>query len=504
MKKAVFSTRTGYGIPGSTALVRVLPMLGMLLLVALLAIFFGLLASTANPLFVTLGASLLVGALLLVKPDWNIWFILILGLLVVGVVSIWTEGYASKAHWGVSLLGFVLLVSALFRAATTPQAVRSTPAFVWLALVFMLFTLLNSLMQWSSLFEVATGFKRYYQVIGLLFAFAWLNITEQQVQLWRIFFIIVALIQLPWAIYELVELVPIREGFQYTGLVPIDVVAGTFGATLYSGGASSEMATFLIIVLAFLLARRQEKLLGLRKYLLLLPFVLAPLFIGETKVVVILLPLMFLTLYRHELIRRPYYAFLGLLMGTLLTVAAGLAYVDVTNAKSLDALVTDTMEYNIHEQGYGGLVLNRTTVLTFWAKQHGVNNPDSTVFGNGLGATHFSTNAHLAKRYPGYGIGLTVASTLLWEQGLVGTALYLAIFASAWITAGRLRRVAIPPWMRADAVAIQAALVLFAFFLFYRSTLLESIPFQIVFFSLLGYLAWLNRQHATRATTVGA
>ena len=42
-----------------------------------------------------------------------------------------------------------------------------------------------------------------------------------------------------------------REGLR--NVVPIDVVAGTFGATLYGGGASGEMATFLIIVLAFLL-----------------------------------------------------------------------------------------------------------------------------------------------------------------------------------------------------------------------------------------------------------
>jgi hypothetical protein len=49
--------------------------------------------------------------------------------------------------------------------------------------------------------------------------------------------------------------------------------------------------------------------------------------------------------------------------------------------------------------------------------------------------------------------------------------------------------------MRADAAAIEASLPLFAFYLIYSSVLLNNLPFQIFFYSLLGYLAWLYRQH---------
>ena len=87
----------------------------------------------------------------------------------------------------------------------------------------------------------------------------WFPFHEQNVGRWRLFLLIVAVIQLPFALYELIALVPMREGLR--DVVPIDVVAGTFGATLYGGGASGEMATFLIIVLAFLLAQRMERIL---------------------------------------------------------------------------------------------------------------------------------------------------------------------------------------------------------------------------------------------------
>ena len=140
-----------------------------------------------------------------------------------------------------------------------------------------------------------SGIKRYFHVIGVMFAFAWLAFTNEQIRRWRIYFLIVALAQLPWAIYELLKLVPIRESFAASipGLVPIDIVAGTFGANLYGGGASAEMATYLIMVMAFLLARFSTNILTFKKILLLLPIVMVPLFIGETKVVVLLFPLMY-------------------------------------------------------------------------------------------------------------------------------------------------------------------------------------------------------------------
>ena len=84
---------------------------------------------------------------------------------------------------------------------------------------------------------------------------------------------------------------------------------------------------------------------------------------------------------------------------------------------------------------------------------------------------------------------------LLWDLGLVGLVLFSAIFLSAWHCAGRLIRESVSTVVRADAAAVQAALVLFAFYLFYRNSILELLSFQIVFTVLLGYLAWLYRQH---------
>jgi len=254
------------------------------------------------------------------------------------------------------------------------------------------------------------------------------------------------------------------------------------------------MSTFLLIVLAFLLTRRMQKMVSVGRLVLLIPWVLAPLFLGETKAVIIMLPLMFLVLYRRELLAKPHYGLIALIIGTLLTVGMGYAYLSISQM-SLDELFANTLSYNLYEQGYGTNYLNRTTVLTFWANHQGVHDPVSFVFGNGLGCSHQATGGYVDIRYPSYGIGLTAVSTLLWDMGVFGSGLFAIFFVLAWQAAGRLYRESTEPVVIADAAAIQASLSLFAFHLFYTRALLESLPFQIVFAAVLGYLAWLYRRH---------
>lgn len=473
-------------------------MVGFFLVVVTLAVFFGLVAVTANTIIVALAAGLLIGLLLLARPIWSIWLILVAGILIVGVLPLWLDVLTAKSVWGVSLLGFVLFLGAASKFLTTPGLARTTPSFIWVAVTFIAFVIINSLAQWYSAGEFLGGLKRYFQVWGLIFAMAWIVTDRAHFHNWKRFLLIAALMQLPFAIYELLVLVPKREALvtSLPGLVPIDVVAGTFGASLYTGGANAEMATFLIIIFAFLLAHSREKLLS-RKYLVLLTLpILAPLFMGDTKVVVVLLPLMFLVLFRREFIARPHYGVIGLIIGSLLTVAAGYTYLALSK-KGLDEFVADTLNYNVYEGGYGSYALNRTTVLSFWAEQQGAKDPVSFLFGNGLGSAQASSTivpGHVAMRYRGYGIGLTAASTLLWETGVFGFGLFVTVLALAWRCAGRLRRFSGDPAVRADASAIQAALAIFAFYLFYRATILDTLTFQTVFAALLGYLAWLHRQ----------
>ena len=102
------------------------------MLAVVLAIFFGLLAVTASPILVGMGAGLVIGAFLLMKPDVLIWLILLLGLATGAFVSMLSPEF-SKITWAVSILGFMLLGLSLF-SLFLPGRTRSQPAFIWIGL----------------------------------------------------------------------------------------------------------------------------------------------------------------------------------------------------------------------------------------------------------------------------------------------------------------------------------------------------------------------------------
>lgn len=474
----------------------------VLVFASLAAAVMGLVAVTANPIIVAMGAACIFGPMLLLRPGWIVWMVIGLGLTVVGLVGLWAEGIGTKAAWGLSALSFLLLLLALFRAVTQPDVRRGSPAFVWLALAFIAFAMINGLAQSASVYEFAGGMKRYFQGMGVMFALAWLGFGETDMRRWKKFLLFVALIQLPFAVYELIHFVPIRQALQqaYPLMVPIDVVAGTFGSTLTAGGGSGSMAIFLIIVLGFFLTHFRENLLSARKLALIAPVVIAPLLISETKIVVVIVPMLFLGLYWREIVSRPHIGLAGLIVGALVTVAAGFAYLKMSKNLTLEQRIDNTLAYNIGDRGVGGQVLNRTSALIFWARQQGLHDPVSAVAGNGIGASHEVTGGHLAVRYAGYGIGLTAVSTLLWDQGLFGTALYLSILLSAWFAALRVRKHAKEPWVRADAAAIAAALPIQMLALMYNRSPLEGMAYQIFSSALLGYLAWLYKRQAVSPT----
>lgn len=471
-----------------------------MLIGCLLAVPVAFAALGGNIAVVAFVAALLVAPFLMMRPVFIIWLLLVVGLLVAGVLPIWIEDSANKLVWGLSALSFLLLLVMVVKALTSYRFTAGTPVFIWLAIAFMIFAVGNTILQWSSPYETLSGIKRYFQAYGLLIALTWLPLHDTDFRRWRRFFILVALLQLPWAIYERFRLVPIREGLKvvYPGIIPIDVVAGTFGAHLYEGGASGAMAMFSILVSSFLIARWRFGLIRGVRVPLLAGFILSPVFLGETKIVIVLLPITFLMLYRREFFRRPHVVFFGLLFGVILTVASGYTYVRIMGYNSIESYIEQTIKYTFQSKGHGGQFLNRTSALQFWFEEQSWSNPVSAVVGNGLGSAHEATGGHVARRYPGYGIGLTAATTLLWELGMVGLLLSLGVPLMAWRAAAKLAAENRDPEVRADAIAIEAAMPMFVVFLFYRTDALQTLSYQIVFACVLGYLAWLHRRSLAR------
>ncbi len=468
--------------------------LGILVLVVVLA------AVWIDPVYAVVIAGMFFAPVLMQRPVLSITLTVILGLVVSGILQVFIYVSDKSMLWGIAVLGFIITLSALVRLLSRRGVVNKTPAFVWAALIFVMYAVVVGVMNWHFAEEFILAFKRYFQMMGILFALSWFYFDRATVQRWKRLLLLVALIQLPFALYELVILVPYREGFasSIAGLVPVDVVAGTFGIDVYGGGASGEMATFLVMALAFLLAYKKNNLISTKRMLVVAPFILTPLFLGETKIVLIFMPLMFLLLYFRDLVTSLHKALVVIVVGGVLTYAAGAMYLSAMG-KGLSDMVEMTVSYNLKDMGYGNNVLNRTTALTFWAEKHGIDEPVSSLLGHGLGSSHSATQGHLALQYPGYGLDLTAVSVLLWDIGIVGLSLFLSILMLAWNAAKKLERESKFAEVKAEASAIKICIAFLAINIFFDRAALEVISWQIVFSFVLGYLAWLHRNHQSNA-----
>jgi hypothetical protein len=451
----------------------------------------GALASTGNLMFIGAGLAALALPYVLTHPE-KIVAIVIPAALGAGVIVSLAGPGVTAVSWLISLLSLSLLPVALVRFFNAHRQ----PAFLWLSLVFFLYCLMVTAMQWQSVEQLVAGIKRYFQGYGVLLALATVPQMDQHVRRWRRWLLAMAFLQLPFAIYEFVVLVPQRGGLDAGGEAT-DVVAGTFGANLEGGSSNAEMSAFLLIVLIFLLAAWRSRLIGRRSMMWMSLLCVAPLALGETKIVVVLLPLMMVTIYRKEMTLNPQKLILAVGACASLTLLLGYLYVTVMDRNTAAEALQSITDYNLGQVGYGGNLLNRMTALTFWWDRHDLAAPLQFWLGHGIGSAFWGDNSplpgHIAVMYPNYGIGLTTASTLLWDTGVVGLLLHIAIFGAAWVAASRLYRAAGAAWIRQDALAIQAAIACFVVFIFYRDCGVNLLAYEIVVACVLGYLDFLSK-----------
>lgn len=481
--------------------------LGLPLIVAsvLISVLAGLVATTASPIAIALMLGLCAGGFLFVRPDISIWMILAGTLVINGVVGLALPALA-KVSWLFSLLGFFLLVGGLLGQFTTRKVRTPMPGFIVMLLIMMFASIATSFLGQGTLLEIFAGTKRTYQLWGLMLAVALMPIDSdayRRIGTWLKFLFVVGLLQLPAGLFERIVLVPKRIGMG-NGVVPIDIVSGTFEASLEGGGSSSVMCIFLIVVLSYVLAAWRENAIKTGRMVIFVLLLGAPLFIGETKLVLVLLPMMFILVFISEIRRNPVIAAFAMAVAGLLTVVllwiyfAAFAVQNNTPAQQLQKAI----DYNFGSVGYyDRYSLNRTTAMTFWLGQHGTAHPVETIFGHGIGSSYAGAGTlapgHLNQRYRSMGINLTGLSTLLWDTGLLGTSLFIAALLAAWRASAQMAKTAVSGIARARLTAVRVSLACIAFALLYSNSMFAGMSHETILAFTFGYLAWLMRAQAS-------
>lgn len=458
----------------------------------------GVVVATGNLVLVGLAIGAILGVLLLNAVSVAVSIVLVGTLLITGPLVMHVP-QLGRIVWLFSILGFFLLGASVLYEGTNRDPNRpGMPAFVVFGLLFMVYAIGMLFMVESDLDENFSSIKRYFQYWGVMLILATVAFTPRTVRRWLLLMLVLAMLQLPLAVYQRIVLMPKRLNMP-NSVVPVDIVTGTFEGSITGGASSNVMAFLLVAVLAGLLCAYRESMLRRSTLWALFALVSMPLALGETKLVLLLLPAALLVVYADLIKKRPFAFAAGAIATAVALGGLGYSYIVLHSNDgrelTFEQRMDENLAYNVGSRGYyGGASLNRSNVVQFWWHEHGGNDPAATMFGHGLGSSFGPMGSEqrgaMDRKYPGYAIGLTAISALLWDVGLFGTGLYLMMFLAAFMTAGRLTARASPGLDRALSRTLQAVLMMIPVMLLSLDLHLMTPSLQVLTAFTLGLIAW--------------
>jgi len=476
------------------------PELWLTTLFVVVAVLSGAVIASQNMMLMALVAGALISTALMSAPAMAVWLILVGTLIVTGPL-VFNFPSLNRLPWMFSVLGIFLTAVALLHAGLRPMLNRGpVPGFMLAAIIFMVYALASTFWGASAtLSEKAAGARRFFHFWGLLFAIGLINFPDRTIKRWALFILWLAICQFPAALYQRIVIHPTLLYNQ-----TLDAIVGTFEVPFTGGSGSSGVLAFMqIVLMAALTAGYREGLVSTWGLVSGLIALLIPLAVGETNVMFIWIPLALGAVFIDHIRQRPglclfWATGLGLFM-------AGFATIYLIAQQSQDGPIMtpaqkleEVYEYNLGDMGYGAANnLNRTTVLSYWFEHHGLAEPVTTIFGHGMGSSFSSGEQRtiLSLRHANLSIDLLAITSVLWDLGLVGAALYMTVFVLAWRTAYRLANIAQPGWDRALARSLLATTTLLLTLIVYNNNLITTATQQVLTMFALGILCWMARRY---------
>ena len=464
---------------------------------ALVAALAGVVVSTGNVTAIALTIGALGGIALLGAPAITVTLIIIGVMVLSGPLAFYVQSL-DKVPWLFAVLGLVLTGSALLHAGLQRETRRAPmPGFIVAALAFVLFALASTLWAEGPPDDSARGLKRLLQYWGLMLALALIAFPPRTIRRWMMLIVAIALLQAPMAIYQRLVLVPSMSG------APIDAVVGTLELSQIGTGASGVLGLMQVCLIAALLSAYRERLLGAAMLIVCLVVAFIPIAFGEVNAVFLWAPIALAVVFSDQLSRNLFRFIAGALAAVVVIGALGTVYLAAQQTGDgpttpIDERIATMIEYNVGDVGYATKDgLNRKTVWQAWWKHHGVSDPKGPLIGHGPGSAFSGDEGAGAvnRRHGGQLIDLVALTSVLWDLGLIGFGLFLAVFIGAGWRAHRLIAIAAPGLDRALARSCLAAVVLIVSSLLYNNAAVLMPSQQVFTFLVLGFVAWLDRRY---------
>jgi hypothetical protein len=364
--------------------------------------------------------------------------------LVYGIItaSIWFE-YLGDAGYTPSALAYTQELLAMAAAAVVVVAgvqqrfVNVLPAY-WFILAGLLVTVVCGLLtNGVEAGPIFAGLRTYLRAIPFFFLPAVVNFSPRQIKSQLVLVLVFALPQLPIALDQ--RLTTFARGF-FSG----DRTVGTLGD-------SGALTVFLVCVASMLFAFLSRRLLSRKWAFVLLPVVLAPTMLNETKATLVLLPAALIAVSVLGATTNRAKRALVTLISTGVFVAAFIPTYDyfmkprygygLIEFLTMEGRVERYLERDAEVGSYDVVpgkidaitvplqVLSRDPALLAFGL--GIGNVSHSALGDRFSGEHYQRYGHFVQ---------SSMSRLLWELGLLGTSLLFALMAMLFVDAFRVSR----------------------------------------------------------------
>lgn len=461
-------------------------------------------ASKGEPLFVVAALGMLFGVIIAVDYFLLMVVTLVGGLIISGLTQLYLP-QVQLIRWAfvasaLALIGHIFIVAA--RENRLNLNVDSAVMF-W-SLMFILVLCCSAIAQQVDVPTALISIKGYLQVWGVLFALALLPWKQEQMNKLPLFFLLVALVQVPFVLHQYFVLVPMRQGISNVkGLVPIDIVSGTFGGKLDHGGANAALTILCFIVASGLLSLWKNKLIPTGRFVVLIALVAFPAFINSTKISMLYMFVILLFLYRDEILAHPLKFVMRFSVAILLCAVVAYSVIsslpENAQVSSFSDLYEQTYKYNVADDNIRDNNLSRSGAIKSWLDPVRAHTFKEVIIGYGIGSSRM-LDSRAGKRVSNAinierPTGVTALAAILWETGLAGLIAVTMMFVSAFSVASRLewqyRR---HDFHRCVFSALQCGLVIMFISLGHKSFFTFHIGFQTMFAAIFGYLIYWERQ----------
>jgi hypothetical protein len=420
-----------------------------LMVAALLALIAGLTASSGNPIAPVAVLGIVGGTMLIGRPTALLSLTVVYSLLISGVL--WYFAGLDKTDY------LIFALCGIFWLATLASVLRSRsnpldpdmPLHFRLLIAYAVVALSNSVVQFESLVQLLIGIKSYFFCAGLAVALMVIPWPPGVIKKVALAILVIGLIQFPFVLFQFLVVRKLRIahggfGSSDSQIEASDSVVGTMGGFMMTFGNDALLGWLEVALLGGVLALYINRCVSLRIALPAAIVLATPLLLTENKIIFLAIPLAFLVVAGPRIRRNPS-AFMAGAIGAAVLVPAGIwGYYKVhwsSQHADFGTALERVSEYSFKRAtARRGGEMSRVEALHYWWDSQSQEALEATLFGHGLSASKRHSDflrSKLVARHGDLWLDKSLLTALLWDTGVVGTGLFIAMLISAFQLAGR-------------------------------------------------------------------